>query len=207
MPFFIPASIILPALAKTTAEVSGWLILEYCTLGSVGTVGVLYYAGAFNKLRNFTPLQIEETPLHQFFLLIQDAMLRTNESICRLCEILEEVKGHEQQIDAENRLRDEVCQSIRFLLKEIGNSMDLIRQLFQELTEALGQDNVIFSQTLKQMQSLEKILEEVKSQAFDKIQCLEAELEAKDKTIRNFFEVNQVLKEKISSLRQTTLSN
>lgn len=204
MPFFIPASIIIPALAKTTAEVSGWLILEYCTVGSVSTVGALYCGGVLNKSTRFAPLQVDETPLHQASLSIQDAMLRTNESILRLCEILGEVKGYTEQISADDKITDAVCQNIRLHLKDIGTNMDLIRQLFQEFKQDSSHDNEVFSGLMEKLQSLEKTLNEVKSQSLEKIQGLEEELEAKDTTIRKFFELNQLLNERISSLSQAT---
>lgn len=207
MPFFIPASIIIPALAKTTAEVSGWLILEYCTLGSVGAAGILYYAGAFNKPQRFTPLQIDETPLQQVSLSIQNAILRTNESVLQLCKILSEVKEHTHQICADDKVTDEVCQHIRLHLKDIGSSMDSIRQLFQELKAVSAQDGIAFSQTVMQIKVLEKTLEVVQSQSLEKIEELEEELKAKDTSIQNFFEMNQVLKDKLSSLTPPTLSN
>lgn len=204
MPFFIPATIIIPALAKTTAEVSGWLILEYCTFGSVGTVGALYCAGAFNKSQRFTPLQVDETPLHQVSSSIQEAILRTNENILRLSEILGEVKGCTQQIFADDQKTDAVCQNIRFILNEIAMSMDLIHQSFQKLKQDSFHDDAVFSELMEKLQSLEKTLNAVKSQSLEKIQGLEEELEAKDTTIRKFFEFNQVLNERISSLSQAT---
>lgn len=200
MPFFIPASIIVPALAKTSAEVSAWLILEYCGLSSIGTAGLLYFIGALNNSQRFLPLQVDETPLHQVSLKIQDTMLRTNESILKLCEILGEVKGHVHQIQADDKISDEVCQNILLHLTEIQKSMELIHQLFQELNKGAEQDEVIFSHTLEQMKLLEKTLDEVKSKSFERIQNLERELEAKDITIQRFFEVNQALNERISSL-------
>ena len=118
----------------------------------------------------------------------------------KLCEILGEVKGHVHQIQADDKISDEVCQNILLHLTEIQKSMELIHQLFLELNKGAGQDEVIFSHTLEQMKLLEKTLDEVKSKAFERIQNLERELEAKDITIQRFFEVNQALKERISSL-------
>jgi hypothetical protein len=200
VPFFIPASIIVPALAKTSAEVSAWLILEHCGLSSIGTAGFLYFIGALNKSQRFLPLQVDEAPLHQVSLKIQDTMLRTNESILKLCEILGEVKGHVHQIRTDDKISDEVCQNILLHLTEIQKSMELIHQLFQDLKKGATQDEVVFSQTLQQIKLLEKTLDEVKLKSFERIQNLERELEAKDTTIQRFFEVNQALKERISSL-------
>ena len=58
-----------------------------------------------------------------------------------------------------------------------------------------------------QIKVLEKTLEVVQSQSLEKIEELEEELKAKDTSIQNFFEMNQILKDKLSSLTPPTLSN
>lgn len=206
MPLLIP--ILIPALAKTSAEVSAWLILEYFSVGSVSTIGVLYGLNWFKPSFSFEPLKLEETPLDEMSQSIEKSLLYTHEHISRLSQMLESVKDATQNMKSDEKVIDEVCENIHIQVLAIEKSMVSIQTCFQALQAALKYDDNQFSQMIDKIQSLEKLLEDVKSQSMNKIQELtifnqelKNELDLKDQTLQRFFKVNQALVEQIKSNR------